>query len=175
VSAVSNVVNQKCVPILYCDLDGTVRHGKDELGHFVNAPWQVQIFDGVEDLLWKYRALGWRIVGISNQGGVGLGFMDAAVCDEVMHQTNRLTRYAFDEIQWCPHKPDANCVCRKPKTGMLNVARRNLALRTAELYPSNKALFVGDRPEDEQCAKNAGIRFMDAQDWREGKHLKEIT
>ncbi len=34
----------KPTPVLYLDLDGTVRHGKDELGHFVNEPSDVVIF-----------------------------------------------------------------------------------------------------------------------------------
>lgn len=161
------------VPVLYCDLDGTIRHGKDELGYFVNTAEDVQIFDGVTDLLWKYRALGWRIVGISNQAGVGLGYMDRKTCSETMHETNRQTRYAFDKIFWCEHKPDEGCACRKPGVGLIVEARHSLY--TSEVYPPEIALFVGDRPEDEQCAANAGIRFMHAVQWRAGKHLVEIA
>lgn len=163
------------VPILYCDLDGTVRHGKDELGHFVNVPQDVVIFDGVEDLLWKYRAEGWRIVGISNQGGVGLGYLSEEDCSAIMDATNRETKYAFDVMLWCEHSPDADCECRKPKTGLITKAALELSVLYGGAHSPNNALFVGDRPEDEQCAKNSGIRFMWAHFWREGKHFEEIT
>jgi D-glycero-D-manno-heptose 1,7-bisphosphate phosphatase len=165
----------KCVPVLYCDIDGTIRLGKDELGRFVNTFEDVVIFDGVEDLLWKYRALGWRIVGISNQAGIGLGYMSPQACSEAMHHTNRKTKYAFDRILWCEHRPDEGCKCRKPQPGLIAEARAALTKDHMEIYPSEKALFVGDRPEDQECANNAGIRFMWAHEWREGKHLDEIT
>lgn len=169
------MTDEKHVPILYCDIDGTIRLGKDELGRFVNTAEDVQIFDGVSELLWLYRALGWRVVGISNQAGIGLGYMSEEVCSAAMHETNKQTKFAFDEIVWCPHRPNAHCTCRKPKTGMLEIGRANLVLRTEEIYPSDKALFVGDRPEDQLCAANAEIHFMWASEWRGGKHLGEIS
>lgn len=169
------MTGEKCIPVLYCDIDGTIRLGKDELGGFVNKAGDVQIFDGVTELLWKYRSLGWRIVGVSNQAGIGLGYMSEEICAEAMAETNKQTKFAFDEIFWCAHKPDADCPCRKPRPGLITKARQTLAIRTGEIYASHKALFVGDRPEDEQCAANAELRFMWAHEWREGKHLDEIT
>lgn len=35
---------KRLVPVLYLDLDGTVRHGHDELGRFVNGPDDVVVF-----------------------------------------------------------------------------------------------------------------------------------
>jgi len=37
------------------------------------------------------------------------------------------------------------------------------------LYPNYEYLIVGDRPEDQQCAANANIPFMWAEEWRNGK------
>ena len=37
-------VSEKAVPVLYLDMDGTVRKGKDELGRFVNGPEDVEVF-----------------------------------------------------------------------------------------------------------------------------------
>src|SRR4051812_12065367 len=111
------------VPILYLDIDGTVRWGKDELGRFVNEPKDVVIFDGVRELLWGYKKLGWRIVGVSNQGGIALGHMTMETCAKTMVETQELTGNAFDKIAWCSHHPDAKdpemaiCWCRKPRPG----------------------------------------------------------
>jgi D-glycero-D-manno-heptose 1,7-bisphosphate phosphatase len=66
-------VPDKAVPVLFVDLDGTVRHGFDELGRWVNTPEDVVIFDGVADRLWRYKDAGWRVVAVSNQGGIALG------------------------------------------------------------------------------------------------------
>jgi len=41
---------------------------KDELGRFVNDASDVVIFPEVPDILAEYKRLGWRIVGVTNQG-----------------------------------------------------------------------------------------------------------
>src|SRR4051812_44860108 len=103
----SEVTGEKTVPVLYLDLDGTVRHGFDELGRFVNTPDDVEIFEGVPELLNKYKELGWRIVGISNQGGIALGHMTMEMCARAMLRTQRMSGRAFDKIVWCSHHPQA--------------------------------------------------------------------
>lgn len=177
----SSVTGERMVPVLYCDIDGTIRHGKDELGHFVNTAEEVKVFDGVPDLLWKYKKLGWRIVGVSNQGGVALGHMSQRDCQKAMAETHKQTGYAFNKLTWCMHHPDAPtpemavCWCRKPKPGMIIESALAMSEHfVTEIYPPHLALFVGDRSEDLECAQNAGIRFMLAEEWRRGDHLKEI-
>lgn len=176
----STRTGEKIVPVLYCDIDGTIRWGKDELGRFVNTAEDVRVFDGVSDLLWRYKELGWRIVGISNQGGIALGHMDTKTCLAAMIETQQQVQGVFDKISWCSHHPNANepemavCWCRKPKPGLVIESALELSVQTGEIYPAHLGLFIGDRPEDKQCAENAGLRFMDAKDWREGKHLAEL-
>lgn len=174
----SAVTGEKATPVLYLDIDGTVRWGKDELGRFVNTAADVRVFDGVPDLLWRYKKLGWRIVGISNQGGIALGLTSMRDVGEAMVETQRQTRFAFDKIAWCQHHPDADdpemavCWCRKPRAGLVIETALALAdLHRGEIYPPHLALFVGDRPEDAGCADAAGLTFMAADVWRTGKHL----
>ena len=169
------------VPVLYLDIDGTVRYGKDELGRFVNTADDVRVFDEVPDLLEAYKSLGWRIVGVSNQGGIALGYMQMNDCVAAMQETYRQCRNAFDKIGWCSHHPDAEnpemavCWCRKPKAGLVIELALSMADKYQEIYPPHLGLFVGDRPEDALCAEAAGLRFMEAAAWREGLHMDEIT
>jgi D-glycero-D-manno-heptose 1,7-bisphosphate phosphatase len=167
-------IGGKQVPVLYCDIDGTIRYGKDELGRFVNTKEDVEVFPEVPDLLWGYKDLGWRIIGISNQGGIGLGYVTEETCLEALAETQAQTRHAFDKIVYCPHKPEAHCPCRKPEPGMVFNARQWLFANCGETYPMKIGLFVGDRPEDEDCAANAGLKFMEAADWRRGEHLDAL-
>jgi D-glycero-D-manno-heptose 1,7-bisphosphate phosphatase len=176
----SSRTGEPIVPVLYLDIDGTVRKGKDELGHFVNTKDDVQIFEGVPALLWEYKRLGWRVVGVSNQGGIALGYMSMQDCLAAMSETHRQTGNAFDKLVWCAHHPDAEdpemavCWCRKPKPGLIIEAALDLSQKNDEIYPPHLGLFVGDMDSDRQCAENAGLRFMDAAEWRTGTHLKEI-
>lgn len=169
------------VPVLYCDIDGTIRLGKDELGRFVNTAEDVQVFPEVPSLLRVYKDLDWRIVGISNQGGIALGHQTFDQCVAAMMETNKQCGYVFDKMAWCMHHPDARnlemavCWCRKPKAGLVVEAALSLAEKTGEIYPPHLGLFIGDRPEDAQCATNAGLPFMNAAEWRTGAHVGEIA
>jgi len=176
----STRTGEKMVPVLYTDIDGTIRFGKDELGRFVNGPEDVQVFPEVRDLLWSYKDLGWRIIGISNQGGIALGHMTMKTCFTAMVETQNQCGGVFDKISWCSHHPDAEtpemavCWCRKPRPGLVIESAMAMFEKTGEIYPPHLGLFVGDRPEDEKCAENAGLRFMPADSWRTGVHMVEL-
>lgn len=162
----------KRTKVLYLDIDGTVRKGFDELGRYVNGPEDVQIFPSVKALLHQYKDAGWRIVGISNQGGIALGLVSYMSVATSMLETDRQCDSLFDRIAFCMHHPDAKnpdykyCWCRKPSIGLIVDACISMGQQHSEYYPPHAALFVGDRPEDEQCANNAHITFMSAVDWR---------
>lgn len=163
------------VPVLYLDLDGTVRHGRDELGRFVNGPQDVVVFPEAVELMrrWRDERKG-RVIGVSNQGGVALGYMSMRDCIEQMAETHRQTGDLFDRLVFCTHHPDAmdplqaRCWCRKPSPGMLIEGARSLAdEHPLELYPPGLALMVGDREEDAEAARLASVDFMPAARWRE--------
>lgn len=163
------------VPVLYLDLDGTVRLGPDDNhGKFVNKPRDVAIFPGIRRKLLGYKSQGWRIVGISNQGGIALGHTTEAAVQACMERTDFLCGRVFDLILYCPHHPQAlkqdmqRCTCRKPLTGMLYSAVAQLTAKygVVEAYPFSIALLVGDMTTDEQCAKAARVKFMYAKEWR---------
>lgn len=166
--------------VLYIDLDGTVRKGFDELWRFVNCATDVEVFAGVPELLAAYKRQGWRIIAVSNQGGIALGHMTMDDCIAAMSETHRQCNYLFDKIAWCQHHPDASdpeyavCWCRKPRVGLLIESALELAHEHHEYYPPHLSLFVGDRPEDKACAEAANIRFMDAKEWR-SLNPKDIT
>lgn len=164
------------VPVLYTDIDGTIRWGKDELGRFVNTAADVRVFDNVPELLLGYKEMGWRIIGVSNQGGIALGHMTMDDCFAAMGETQRQCKMAFDKIVFCAHSPydDPPCPCRKPGIAMIMDSRKWLFQNYGEAYPMPMGLFVGDRPEDETCAANAGLPFLWAEEWRKGEHLNAL-
>lgn len=169
-------MSDKATKVLYLDLDGTVRHGFDELGRFVNKPEDVVIFPEALTVMKRYKAMGYRIVGISNQGGVSLGHFTHEDCAATMLRTHQLCSGMFDKIAWCSHHPDATdpeyarCWCRKPRIGLIVETCLLMAHAFNEYYPPHLALFVGDRPEDRQCAEAANIDFMLASEWRQLAH-----
>lgn len=163
----------QATPLLFLDLDGTVRHGKDELGRFVNGPEDVIIFPEALEMMKRWKKGGGRIAAVSNQGGIALGLVSIQQVTEAMWKTNYDTEELFDKISWCSHHPDAEdlvmsrCWCRKPLPGLLIESANDLAgVHGDEYYPPSMALMVGDRPEDEECARLANIEFQWAAEWR---------
>lgn len=165
-------MTEKRVALLVLDLDGTVRKGKDELGRFVNTAADVEVFPEALALMREWKSRGGRIIGASNQGGISLGILTMQAVADAMMETHRQCDQLFDKIAWCQHHPDAKnpefarCWCRKPSPGLVIESALDLAHATGEIYPPHMALFVGDRPEDEGCAKSLNMDFMWAADWR---------
>lgn len=167
------LTGEKPVPVLYLDLDGTVRHGKDELGRFVNGPDDVAIFPEAVEMMRRWKAGGGRIIGVSNQGGIALGHVTEPDVMAAMMRTHELTGHLFDKITFCRHHPQAadpemaRCWCRKPSPGMIVEAALDVSEHNpGEIYPPYLGLLVGDRPEDQECARLAGLDFQWATDWR---------
>lgn len=161
------------VAVLFLDLDGTVRHGRAELGRFVNTPDDVVIFPEAITRMREWKDTGGRIIGVSNQGGIALEHVSADACQQAMERTQELAGCLFDVIIWCPHHPAApdpdmrSCFGRKPAPGLLLEGLMEVGnTHPDEFYPPNLALMVGDRPEDEQCAARAGVAFVTADQWR---------
>lgn len=166
-------VPEKAVPVLYLDLDGTVRQGKDdELGRFVNGPEDVVVFPEAVEMMRRWKAGGGRIIGVSNQGGVALGLVPYTEAAAAMRKTYLDTERLFDKISMCIHHPRAQhpemarCWCRKPSPGLIIESALEVARQHGEFYPPYMGLMVGDRPEDEECARLAGLDFQWAADWR---------
>lgn len=64
-----------------------------------------------------------------------------------------LRKHGIDikEVEYCPHGPDENCQCRKPKTGMIdNILKK---------YPIDleHSWLIGDKQSDIDLARNAGV------------------
>jgi len=100
------------------------------------------------------------VVVVSNQSGLARGYFPEELLDEVHARMNELLARegaAIDGLYVCPHHPEAkqekyrrDCNCRKPKTGMLLQAAKELNLDLAGSF------LVGDRWSDLKCARQAG-------------------
>ena len=167
------VADEKPTPVLYLDIDGTVREGKDDpLGRFVNGPEDVRVFPAAVEMMRRWKLGGGRVIGVSNQGGIALGIVSFERVAAAMAETHKQADWLFDKIAWCAHHPDADspemaqCWCRKPAPGLLIEAALDLAGLHNEYYPPFMGLMVGDREEDRLCAERAGLAFTWAADWR---------
>ena len=60
-----------------------------------------------------------------------------------------------DAVYYCPHTPDEGCSCRKPETGMIEMAVRDLDIDV------RKSAIIGDREDQEgKMAERFGMTFI---------------
>jgi D-glycero-D-manno-heptose 1,7-bisphosphate phosphatase len=158
-------------PALCLDLDGTIRYSMS--GKFINEPGDIELFDGVERTLWHWRkGLGYLILGISNQGGVAFGFKTPRDVEKELEATARLFHEnPFHMVKMCYHHAEGKVepyntrsMLRKPDTGMLVLCEYE-CFENGYMIDWANSLFVGDRPEDQECARNANIAFQWAWDF----------
>jgi histidinol-phosphate phosphatase family protein len=136
---------------LFLDRDGTLFQNTHYLVDHSDISW----LPGVLFALKEMQRKGYLILVVSNQSGIGRGYFTK---DQVisLHKKvlNDLRCFGINcpEIRFCPHRPNENCHCRKPKPFMLvELAKKyNLTL--------NESIMLGDQPSDLQCGHNAGVK-----------------
>lgn len=177
-------MNMKLQKILCVDLDGTVRQSKSGKD-FIKDENDIEAIPGMTELLWKYKDEGYLICGVSNQGGVAFGYKTHAQNMNELTKTAKLfereVKQISKKINGKENKPyfeqpfitikcsyyhpegtvEPYChksLIRKPHYGMLVLIELEM-FDQGFIVDWDNSLFVGDRPEDKQCAEGAGIKF----------------
>jgi D-glycero-D-manno-heptose 1,7-bisphosphate phosphatase len=105
--------------------DGVLNEYRE--GH-VTAPEEWEPVPGALEALARVNHAGWHAVLATNQAGIGRGMIDMAAINAVHARMNQLLLAQggrVDAIFFCPHTPEEDCSCRKPKPGMLlDIGRR---------------------------------------------------
>lgn len=158
-------------PALLLDFDGTIRRSKSGK-KFIDSADDIALYPGVEAKLWQARRDGYLILGVSNQGGVAFMIRSQADINAEMDATLALfDKNPFHAVKWCLHHPRGKhpalghrSLMRKPDIGML-VMHEFEMFNAGYIIDWDNSLFVGDRLEDEECAKRAGVLFEWAWDF----------
>ncbi len=134
---------------VFLDRDGTLNYNPG----YLKSAAELVLLPGVADGLARLKAAGARLVVVTNQSGVGRGYMTLKDVEAVHARLQGLLEAedaALDAIYFCPHHPDDDCHCRKPRRGMVDraVKENQLDLR--------RAYVIGDRIHDMQLANEIG-------------------
>lgn len=114
-------------------------------------PAQVRPMPGARAALGAIRAAGLPVGVVTNQSGIGRGYISEAEHAAVTARVAELLG-PFDVWLFCPHVAEDGCGCRKPRPGMLLAAARTLGVPPAEVA------YVGDIGSDVAAAVAAGAR-----------------
>ena len=143
----------KMRPAIFLDRDGTVNR---EIG-YLSEPEKFELLPNALAGLKQMQDMGYRLVIVTNQGGIGLGYFTK----EDFYRVNKkmLTEVSqagvmLDKIYFCPHSKAENCPCRKPELGLILRAKEELNLDLSHSF------FIGDSEIDIQAGARAGMKTI---------------
>lgn len=138
---------------VFLDRDGTVVRDPGYLGD----PEDVSLLAGAAAGLRVLRAAGCPLVVISNQSGIGRGWISVGDAARVHNRFVQLLAkhgIVLAGSYYCPHVPEEGCSCRKPSIGMFKKAESDLGLNLTD------AVMIGDKLSDVEAGQAAGCRTI---------------
>jgi D-glycero-D-manno-heptose 1,7-bisphosphate phosphatase len=138
--------------LVVLDRDGTINHDSDQ---YIKSPAEWKPIKGSLEAIARLTQAGYRVIVATNQSGIARGLFDTATLlaiHDTMHRAVVQLGGRIDAVFFCPHAPDSDCACRKPRPGMLvEIGRRfNVAL--------DEVPMVGDTLRDLEAAAAAGAK-----------------
>ena len=146
--------------VIFLDRDGTLNvevnylHRKEDL----------VLLPGVPEALKAFKDQGYKLVVITNQAGVARGYYTEEDVKELHRYMNELLAgqgAGIDAFYYCPHHPEHGigkykipCHCRKPVTGMFEMAEQDFEVDKASSW------MIGDKLIDIEAGRNYGVRTV---------------
>jgi D-glycero-D-manno-heptose 1,7-bisphosphate phosphatase len=145
---------------IFFDCDGTLIEDPG----YINHPDQVKLLAGVTDALVELRAMGYKLVVVSNQSGVARGIITEKVLGQIYDRLKQLLaekNAAIDRIYYCPYHPDGviekyrkESNDRKPAPGMLLTAAAEMNIDL------NQSWMIGNSDRDIEAGLQAGCKTV---------------
>ncbi|WP_431165837.1 D-glycero-beta-D-manno-heptose 1,7-bisphosphate 7-phosphatase [Tenacibaculum halocynthiae] len=135
---------------IFLDRDGVINKEVEYL-HKIK---DFQFIEGVFSSCKYLQKLGFNLIIITNQSGIGRGYytkQDFNILNNWMLNQFKSQNINILDVLYCPHKPEDNCKCRKPKTGMLQIANKKYNV------DKKKSWLIGDKESDIEAANSFGI------------------
>ena len=143
----------KASPAIFVDRDGTIN--EDVL--YLHDPKKFRLLPNAAEGLKQFQDMGYRIVIITNQPGIGMGYFEEsnfyAVNREMLKSVSKFG-ILIDKIYFCPHSKSEQCDCRKPSQALVQRAINELNLDLSNSY------FIGDKTSDLETGRRAGAKTI---------------
>jgi len=138
------------VKLIILDRDGVINQDSDS---FVKNPDEWIALPGSLQAIARLTQAGWKVVVATNQSGLARGLFDMDTLTAIHTKMRRELAAAggsIDAVFMCPHGPDDNCTCRKPRPGMFEQIGHRYDIGLAGV-PA-----VGDSLRDLQASSSVG-------------------
>ena len=138
--------------LIILDRDGVINQDSDA---YIKTVDEWLPIPGSLEAMGKLCQAGYTLVVATNQSGIARGYFDLPILHAMHAKMGKfLEQYGgqVDAVFFCPHGPDDNCECRKPRDGLL----RDIGMR----YQINLTGIpvIGDSLRDIQSAQSVGAK-----------------
>ena len=136
---------------IFLDRDGVINVEKNYLYKIEDF----EFIDGVIEALKYLQDKGYLLFIITNQSGINRGYYtkkDFYKLTDWMLSELKKHNIEISQVEFCPHTPNENCNCRKPKTGMIENILKNYNIDLENSW------LIGDKESDIKTALNAKIK-----------------
>jgi histidinol-phosphate phosphatase family protein len=138
---------------VFLDRDGTICRDV----HYCSRAEDFEILPGVPQAIRLLNEHGFKVVVVTNQSGIARGYFTEQTLSLIHHKMKQELQEhgAFvDAVYFCPHHPDDNCECRKPKAWLLLRAAKDIGIDLGLSY------MIGDNAKDVEAGKTAGCKTV---------------
>ena len=139
---------------LFLDRDNTLNYDYNSYTHKISDLKRIKKLDPI---LKGYQDIGYHLCVITNQSGIARNYYKEEDMNNFNKELSKKLANIGISIQLflhCPHLPDADCDCRKPKTGLLDYVNNNFGIDI------KNSIFIGDSESDIICANNYNISSL---------------
>jgi D-glycero-D-manno-heptose 1,7-bisphosphate phosphatase len=139
---------------VFLDRDGVINENRPD---HVKCWDEFSFLPGALDAIARLGQAGFRVFVITNQAVINRGLVPRDIVDAInSRMVLEIERHGgrVEQVVYCPHRPEEECHCRKPRPGLL--------LETAERYGLNlqEAVVVGDSLSDIEAGQAVGCQTV---------------
>ena len=139
---------------VFLDRDGVINKERSD---YIKSISELEIFPNVAKNIELLKNDGFLVVVITNQSAINRGIITHKTVDQIHDSIQNYLKAngtCVDGFFYCPHKPDENCNCRKPKSGLLHQAILELNIDL------NSSWMIGDSNSDIEAAISIGCKAI---------------
>jgi histidinol-phosphate phosphatase family protein len=139
---------------IFLDRDGVINHERKD---YVKSISELKIFPNVAKNIKLLKNAGFLIVVITNQSAINRGIITRDMIEQIHESIQnylKKNQTHIDKFYYCPHTPNENCDCRKPKPGLFHQAISELKIDIESSW------MIGDNDSDTDAATSIGCKAI---------------
>jgi|TARA_B110000881_G_C18544643_1_gene500483 D-glycero-D-manno-heptose 1,7-bisphosphate phosphatase len=137
---------------IFLDRDGVINQERKD---YVKKVEEFIILKNVSNAINLIKNHNFLVIIITNQSAVNRKLLTIENLNKIhknLQEYLKKHNTSFDGIYFCPHRPNENCNCRKPKPGLIIQAVNDFKIEISQSF------MIGDSKTDIQAAENAGCK-----------------